>query len=173
MTIDKVLPDLSRTKHMAIWHRALRQQWSAEDLDWSQPERVTDPRLKDRLARVLTPILMGEQAAPYSVSGLIPVLGRRAEVESQLYLEDRFRRLHETEPDGVAPARRSLHERLAKVLAAVPPMLDAVAGELDEIGIDRERLAQELGLEARRRLDRSMARGERLAADAVAPVAAS
>jgi len=86
MKFYKVLPDLSRKSHMAIWHQALRQQWSAEDLDWSRPQRITSPRLKDQMARVLTPVLMGEQAALYSVSGLIPVLGLNGEVESQFYL---------------------------------------------------------------------------------------
>ncbi len=86
MKLYKVLPDLSRKNHMAIWQKALRQQWSAEDLDWSRPQRITSPRLKDQMARVLTPVLMGEQAALYSVSGLIPILGLNGEVESQFYL---------------------------------------------------------------------------------------
>ena len=86
MNIYKVLPDLSRQRHMALWHKALRSQWSAEDLDWDRPQRITRDRLKDQLARVLTPVLMGEQAALYSVSSLIPILGNHAEVESQLDL---------------------------------------------------------------------------------------
>jgi len=86
MKIYKVLPDLSRKNHMAIWQKALRQQWSAEDLDWSRPQRIKSPQLKDQMARVLTPVLMGEQAALYSVSGLIPILGLNGEVESQFYL---------------------------------------------------------------------------------------
>jgi len=86
MKIYKVLPDLSRERHMKIWHKALRSQWSASDLDWQTPQRIRSSRLKDLLGRMLTPVLMGEQAALYSVSGLIPVLGQHAEVESQLYL---------------------------------------------------------------------------------------
>ena len=86
MKIYKVLPDLGKKRHLKIWHKALRSQWSATDLDWDRPHRITSRKFKDQLARVLTPILMGEQAALYSVSGLIPVLGRTAEVESQFYL---------------------------------------------------------------------------------------
>ena len=86
MNIYKVLPDLNRRKHLSIWQKALRSQWSAEDLNWSRPQRITRDALKDQLARVLTPILMGEQAALYSVSGLIPVLGQQQQVESQFYL---------------------------------------------------------------------------------------
>lgn len=86
MKIYKVLPDLSRRRHMKIWHKALRSQWSAEDIDWTKPQRLTRRGLKDQLARVLTPVLMGEQAALYSVTSLIPILGQNTEVESQLYL---------------------------------------------------------------------------------------
>jgi hypothetical protein len=86
MNIYKVLPDLSKQRQMQIWHKALRAQWSASDLNWERPRRVTNPKLLDELARVLTPVLMGEQSALYSVSGLIPILGHRSEVESQFYL---------------------------------------------------------------------------------------
>jgi len=86
MNIYKVLPSLERRRHMQIWHKALRAQWSAEDLDWSAPQRITRADLKDQLGRILTPVLMGEQSALYSVSSLIPVLGHRSEVESQFYL---------------------------------------------------------------------------------------
>lgn len=86
MKIYKVLPDLSRKRHMSLWHKALRAQWSAEDLNWSPPLRMTSDATLSGLARVLTPILMGEQAALYSVSALIPILGQSSEVESQLYL---------------------------------------------------------------------------------------
>lgn len=86
MNIYKVLPSLERERQMKIWHKALRSQWSAADLKWEAPQRITRGHLKDQLARILTPILMGEQAALYSVSGLIPILGHRAEVEGQFYL---------------------------------------------------------------------------------------
>lgn len=87
MNVYKVLPNLTKERQIKIWHKALRSQWSAEDLNWDAPRsRLTSKHLKDQLARVLTPILMGEQAALYSVSGLIPVLGHRSEVEGQFYL---------------------------------------------------------------------------------------
>jgi hypothetical protein len=86
MKIYKVLPDLSRRRHMSLWHKALRAQWSAEDINWSTPQRLTSDKTKDSLARILTPILMGEQSALYSVSALIPILGQNSEVESQFYL---------------------------------------------------------------------------------------
>lgn len=87
MNIYKVLPSLTRDRQIKIWHKALRSQWSAADLNWEAPaSRLRERHLRDKLARILTPILMGEQSALYSVSGLIPVLGHRSEVESQFYL---------------------------------------------------------------------------------------
>lgn len=86
MNIYKVLPSLKKERQMKIWHKALRSQWSAADLDWSTPHRIQSRKFKDQLGRVLTPVLMGEQAALYSVSGLIPILGHRSEVEGQFYL---------------------------------------------------------------------------------------
>jgi len=86
MNIYKVLPRLKKPRHLALWHKALRSQWSAEDVNWDKPQRMTSGSTKDGLARVLTPVLMGEQSALYSVSALIPILGHRSEVESQFYL---------------------------------------------------------------------------------------
>jgi CRP-like cAMP-binding protein len=86
VNIYKVLPDLKQKRQLALWHKALRAQWSAEDMNWGAPQRITKDHLKDQLGRVLTPVLMGEQSALYSVSTLIPILGHRSEVESQFYL---------------------------------------------------------------------------------------
>ena len=86
MNIYKVLPDLGNERQMKLWHKALRVQWSAEDLDWNRPLGVRARHLKEKLARVLTPVLMGEQSALYSVSAQIPTLGHHSEVPAQFYL---------------------------------------------------------------------------------------
>jgi hypothetical protein len=261
MKIYKVLPDLKKERHLKIWHRALRSQWSATDLDWDTPQRITSRRLKDQLGRVLSPVLMGEQAALYSVSGLIPVLGQRAEVESQfylttwavdearhtelfalfyqrldrepltirrfpagylfqsqivssepgewlsgvlvseviakklmeefrrldldpvlskisegilldearhlgfnhIYLEDRFGELYQKENGEAEAYANQLEERLQKVFGYLEPMLEGLADELDEVGIDRRKLFQDVGAEAKKRLRKSIQAGERLA----------
>jgi hypothetical protein len=257
-----VLPDLTKERQMKIWHKALRSQWSAADLAWDTPQRITKRGLKDQMARVLTPILMGEQAALYSVSGLIPVLGQRSEVESQfylttwavdearhtelfaryyhridrepmsirrfpagylfqsqivskepaewlagvlvsevlaklvmeefrrldldpvlseiadgilldearhlgfnhIYLEDRFSGLFQQGEDEGKTYTEHLHARLQAVLSQVPPIFNALASELNEMGIDTERLLFDLGKEAAWRLDKSIQAGERVAA---------
>jgi len=261
MKIYKVLPDLKKERHLKIWHKALRSQWSATDLDWETPQRITSRRLKDQLGRILSPVLMGEQAALYSVSGLIPILGGLSEVESQfylttwavdearhaelftlfygrldrqpmpirrfpagyifqsqivsdepaewlsgvlvseviakklmeefrrldldpllsdiadgilldearhlgfnhIYLEDRFTDLHlDAEDQGLAYAEQ-LHSRVDHVLSYLKPLLDALAPELDAIGIDRIEIFEKVGEEAQRRLAKSIQAGRRRA----------
>ena len=261
MKIYKVLPDLSKERQMKIWHKALRSQWSATDLNWDRPQRITSQHLKNQLGRILTPVLMGEQAALYSVSGLIPILGKMSEVESQfylttwavdearhtelftlyydrldrqpmpirrfpagylfqsqiaadepaewlsgvlisevmakklmeefvrldldpvlsdisdgilkdearhlgfnhIYLEDRFSELHTTAEDQGRAFEQQLHRRLDHVLEHLKPVLDALATELDDIGIDRIEIFDKVGDEARRRLDKSVIAGRRRA----------
>jgi len=266
MNIYKVLPDLKKKKHLAIWQKALRSQWSAEDLNWGAPQRITSDKLKDQLARLLTPILMGEQSALYSVSGLIPVLGQTSEVESQfylttwavdearhtelfaryygrlgrepmsirrfpagylfqstivskdaaewlsgvlvsevlaklvleefrrldldpvlseisngiledearhlgfnhIYLEDRFAGLFKQDAAGGQTYSKHLHDRMQNVLDHVSPIFAALDPEITALGIDREHLMARLSKEAKERLDKSIACGEKVAAGATA-----
>ena len=86
MHVYKVLPDLDKPRHLSIWHKAIRGQWSPEEIDWNNPSHLSRDDLKDRLARILTPVLMGEQAALYSVTSMIQILGRESDIESQFYL---------------------------------------------------------------------------------------
>ncbi len=86
MNIFKVLPDLSKSKHLGLFHRAARGQWGADQIDWERAPRISKAHLRRQLGRTLTPLLMGEQAAFYSLSTIIPILGRELEVESQMFL---------------------------------------------------------------------------------------
>ena len=86
MNIYKVLPDLSNERQMRLWYQGIRKQWSAEDINWKKALPNVAKSYLDDLAKVLTPVLTGEQSALYSVSGLIPVLGHRSEVEGQMFL---------------------------------------------------------------------------------------
>jgi len=86
MHVYEVLPDLDKPRHLSVWHKAIRGQWSPEEIDWKNPVRLSRDDLKDRLARILSPALMGEQAALYSVTSMIQILGRESDTESQFYL---------------------------------------------------------------------------------------
>jgi hypothetical protein len=262
MNIYKVLPDLNKKRQLGLWHKALRSQWSAEDMNWSAPQRMTNKRLKGGLARVLTPVLMGEQAALYSVSALIPILGHQSQVDAQFYLttwavdearhtelfarfygridrqpmsirrfpagylfqskiaakdpgewlagvlvsecaakvmmqefvrldldpvlseisegilvdearhlafnhvymEDVFADLYHKGREGAETYGEELTKKLENVLAFLPPVFEELASEMDEIGIERERVVEQLASEARERLGSSISRGARVAA---------
>ncbi len=86
MRIHKVIPKLEKKRMLNLWHKAQEAQWSAEALDWSAPQRIRSKVNKDRIARILTPVLMSEQSAFHSATALLPLLGRNQEVESQYYL---------------------------------------------------------------------------------------
>lgn len=86
MKIYKSLPDLKKTRHMNLWHKALKSGWSPEEIEWESPGT---PRLEascDQVARILSPILVGEQAGLYSITSMIGILGKDLDVESQMYL---------------------------------------------------------------------------------------
>jgi len=86
MKIFKVIPKLEKPRHLALWHKAQESQWSARAIDWDAPQGISSPQLKDKLAKVLTPVLMSEQSAFHSASALMPLLAKNHEVESQYYL---------------------------------------------------------------------------------------
>jgi len=86
MRIYKVIPRLENERILKLWHKAQEAQWSARSISWDAPQRVISKANKDRLGRVLTPILMGEQVAFHSASRLLPLLGATNESESQYYL---------------------------------------------------------------------------------------
>jgi len=268
MNIYKVLPDLKRKRQMNLWQKALRSQWSAEDLNWDAPQRITQDKLKDQLAKVLTPILMGEQSALYSVSGLIPIMGHHGEQESQFYLttwavdearhtelfakfyhrlgreplairkfpagylfqsaiiskdaaewlsgvlvseclakavmeefrrididpvlseisdgiledearhlafnhiymEERFCESFKKNPGQARTTADGLRARMTDVFAKARPMLDSLAPEIEALGVDREAVLARVAKDARERLDKAVAGGERLAAQPAAAV---
>lgn len=265
MNIYKVLPDLDKKRQLGLWHKALRSQWSAEDLNWSAPQRMTSDRVKDGLGRILTPVLMGEQSALYSVSSLIPILGHRGHVDAQFYLttwavdearhtelfarfygriarepmpirrfpagylfqskiaakdpgewlagvlvsectakvimqefirldldpvlseisegilvdearhlafnhvymEDVFAELYRESRDSANSYGAELAAKLEAVLDFLPPVFEPLARDLDEIGMERERMMFELAKEARDRLQTSISRGARVASKEV------
>lgn len=86
MQIYKALPDLAKGRLMRVWHQALKSSWSPTELDWESSGTPTKGAHLDALARVLSPILTGEQAGLYSIAHIIRKLGETSEVESQLYL---------------------------------------------------------------------------------------
>ena len=262
MNIYKVMPDLGNERQMRLWYQGIRKQWSAADLDWSQPGRIVSDKMRDQIGRVLTPVLTGEQSALYSVSGLIPVLGHRSEVPAQFYLttwavdearhtelfarffkridreplsirkfpagylfqsriiskdpsewltgvlasesmaqvishelkeldidpvlseicagiledearhlgfnhiyiEDQFTEMYSKDAEAAEEKAQGLRERMKFVLEGVPPIINALETELDDIGIDMENVIHTLENVAINRLDKAIDGGKKKAA---------
>jgi hypothetical protein len=68
-----------------LFHKAVRSQWSAEDVDWEAPLGL-QPRQAVALTRILSPVYLGEQSAMYGASAVIPQLAAAGETSAQLYL---------------------------------------------------------------------------------------
>ncbi|MEM1180264.1 MAG: ferritin-like domain-containing protein [Acidobacteriota bacterium] len=82
---------------------------------------------------------------------------------NHIYIEDEFKRLT-LESDDHGDAREAhLHEHLKGVLHKLPPVLDSLATELKDIGVDRIEIFDKVAEEAERRLDRSIRAGRRVA----------
>ena len=86
MKIYRTLPSLSKRRELTLWHKALKVQWSAADFDWDRPGGIRSEATRTRLGRVLSPILMGEQAGMYSITRIVQVLGQDMDTESQFFL---------------------------------------------------------------------------------------
>jgi hypothetical protein len=86
MKIYKVIPRLERQRLLRLWHQALENQWSARAINWEAPVFVQGAANRDRMGRLLTPILMSEQTAFHSASAMLPILGDLGQDEAQYYL---------------------------------------------------------------------------------------
>lgn len=86
MKVYKVLPDLDKPRHIALWHKSLRAMKPPEGIEWDGPGLSERGDLRDHLARALSPVMMGEQAGLYSITRIVQVLGSECDVDSQLFL---------------------------------------------------------------------------------------
>ena len=83
--IIRVFPDLDEDLLLELFHKGAKAQWTSRDLEWTLPAQMND-RQRRALARVLTPIYLGEQTAMVGASGLVPQLMRAGETTAQLYI---------------------------------------------------------------------------------------
>lgn len=269
MNFYKVLPDLSNERQMRLWQQGIRKQWSAEDLEWNAPRRISGEKIRDQLGRVLTPVLTGEQSALYSVSGLIPVLGHQSQVPAQFYLttwavdearhtelfarffgridreplsirkfpegflfqsriiskdpsewltgvlasesmaqvvshelknldldpvlsdicagiledearhlgfnhiyiEEEFRKLYLKDTEAAEAKAQRLRDRMQYILDGVPPIINAIREDMEDLGIDMDKVQNVLDQVAKRRLEKAIAGGQGLALGTTVPVA--
>jgi hypothetical protein len=83
--ILRIFPDLSDDLLLQLFHKGVKAQWTSRDLDWTLPIQMDD-RQRRALARLLTPVYIGEQTAMVGASGLVPQLMSAGETTAQLYI---------------------------------------------------------------------------------------
>ena len=83
---------------------------------------------------------------------------------NHIYIEDQFTEMYSTDPEAAEEKAQGLRERMKFVLEGVPPIINALETELDEIGIDMEKVIYTLEELAMIRLDKAIDGGKKKAA---------
>jgi hypothetical protein len=83
--VIRVFPRIQNNKLMELFRKGVEGQWSAALIDWDHPIQL-DLHERCALARVLTPVYLGEQTAMVGASSVIPQFFAAHQTEAQLYL---------------------------------------------------------------------------------------
>jgi hypothetical protein len=84
--VIKIYPDLDpEDLFLRLFHKGVKAQWTVEDVDWQAPLQFSD-RQALGLARLLTPVYLGEQSAMIGASVTLPQMATAGETSSQIYL---------------------------------------------------------------------------------------
>ncbi len=81
----RLFPDLSDDLLKRLYHKGAHVHWTSEDIDWDAPVAL-DGRGSLALARVLSPVYLGEQSAMLGAANVLPQLAMAGESTAQLYL---------------------------------------------------------------------------------------
>jgi len=81
----RLFPDLSDDLLQRLYHKGAHVRWTSEDIDWEAPLAL-DERGALALARVLSPVYLGEQTAMVGAANVLPQLAMAGESTAQLYL---------------------------------------------------------------------------------------
>lgn len=81
----KVYPQFDEDLLVKLFHKGAKSQWTASDIDWTDPIRLTPTEARS-LGRILTPVYLGEQSAMIGASVALPQMAMAGETTSQLYL---------------------------------------------------------------------------------------
>lgn len=80
-----VLPPLEDDLLIRLFHKAARHQWTSADFDWDEPVAF-DERQRRAIARLLTPVYLGEQTAMLGAASVMPEVARARQTSAQVYL---------------------------------------------------------------------------------------
>lgn len=83
--VVRIFPDLEEDLLLNLFHKAAKVQWTSRDLDWNAKMPMTE-RQKEALARMLTPVYLGEQTAMIGAASILPQVMQAGETTAQLYL---------------------------------------------------------------------------------------
>lgn len=81
----KVYPQYEEDLLIRLFHKGVKAQWSAADVDWNDPIQFSQAQ-SQALARMLTPVYLGEQSAMIGASVALPQMASAGETTAQLYL---------------------------------------------------------------------------------------
>ncbi|MDI3317036.1 MAG: hypothetical protein QJR14_05405 [Bacillota bacterium] len=81
----ELFPKLEEDVFLTLYHKARKTQLTSLDFDWEAPSGF-DPREMQALARVLTPVYLGEQSAMLGAAAALPQMFNAHETSVQLYL---------------------------------------------------------------------------------------
>jgi hypothetical protein len=81
----RIFPDLGDDLLLRLFHKGAAATWTSRDLEWDRPAAL-DARQRRALARLLTPVYLGEQTAMAGASAVLPKLLAAGETAAQLYL---------------------------------------------------------------------------------------
>ncbi len=85
-TMIKIYPEFDEDDLLVrLFHKGVKAQWTVEDVDWSSPVQFST-RQSLALARLLTPVYLGEQSAMIGASVALPQIAMAGETTAQLYL---------------------------------------------------------------------------------------
>lgn len=85
LAVIKIYPKLDDDLLVKLFHKGARSHWTAADVDWAEP-LLFNPKQANALARILTPVYLGEQSAMIGASVALPQMAAAGETTSQLYL---------------------------------------------------------------------------------------
>lgn len=80
----KIAPRLDDQRYTRLFHIGAKHQWTVEDVDWTIPDGL-DTRGRQALARLLTPVFLGERAALLGGAQALLMLGSESD-SAQLYM---------------------------------------------------------------------------------------
>jgi hypothetical protein len=81
----RLFPSLQDERYLRLFHIGAKHTWTTEDVDWSIPTGLDD-RGRKALARLITPIYLGEQSAMLGGAEALRRMAEEGNASAQVYL---------------------------------------------------------------------------------------